>query len=90
MSGVYTVVIERDEDGYFVGHAPALPGCHTQAGSIGELMERMTEAITLWLEDETENGKRAEPAGTGRNSEIGCMTKMPRLTGERVVQSFPR
>ena len=53
MSGVYTVVIKRDEDGYFVGHAPALPGCHTQAGSIGELMERMTEAITLWLEDET-------------------------------------
>ena len=55
MSGVCTIVIERDEDGYFVGHAPALPGCHTQAGSIGELMERMTEAVTLWLEDETEN-----------------------------------
>ena len=50
MNGVCTIIIERDEDGYFVGHAPALPGCHTQAGSIDELMERMTEAITLWLE----------------------------------------
>ena len=55
MNGVYTIVIERDEDGYFVGHASALPGCHTQARSIDELMERMTEAITLWLEVDKEN-----------------------------------
>ena len=55
MNSVYTIIIERDEDGYFVGHAPALPGCHTQARSIDELMERMTEAITLWLEVEVEN-----------------------------------
>ena len=55
MSSVYTVVIEKDQDGYFVGHAPALPGCHTQAESIDELMERMLEAIVLWLEVESEN-----------------------------------
>lgn len=55
MSGVYTVVIEKDEDGWFVGHAPALPGCHTQAKSIDELMERMSEAISLWLEVERDN-----------------------------------
>ena len=55
MNGVYTIVIEKDEEGYFVGHAPALPGCHTQAESIDQLMERMTEAITLWLEVEQEN-----------------------------------
>ena len=55
MSGVYTVVIEKDQDGYFVGHATALPGCHPQAKSIDELMERMSEAIILWLEVESEN-----------------------------------
>ena len=55
MSDVYTVVIEKDEDGWFVGHAPALPGCHTQAKSIDELMERMSEAISLWLEAERDN-----------------------------------
>ena len=55
MSGVCTVVIEKDEDGWFVGHAPALPGCHTQAKSIDELMERMSEAISLWLEVERDN-----------------------------------
>ena len=55
MSDVYTVVIEKDEDGWFVGHAPALPGCHTQAKSVDELMERMSEAISLWLEVERDN-----------------------------------
>ena len=59
MHGVYTIVIEKDEDGWFVGHAPALPGCHTQAGSIDELMERMTEAITLWFE--VEGGHEPSP-----------------------------
>ena len=69
MSGVCTIVIERDEDGYFVGHAPALPGCHTQAGSIGELMERMTEAVTLWLETEWKCGPRAlELVGVQRST----------------------
>ena len=58
MNGVYTIVIEKDEEGYFVGHAPSLPGCHTQARSIDQLMERMEEAIALWLEVEKEN----EPA----------------------------
>ena len=50
MNETYTVVIERDEDGYYVGSVPALPGCHTQAKSIDQLMERMEEAIALWLE----------------------------------------
>ena len=58
MNGVYTIIIEKDEDGYFVGHAPALPECHTQTGSIDELMERVTEAIALWLQVERENEPR--------------------------------
>ena len=58
MNGVYTIIIEKDEDGYFVGHAPALPECHTQAGSIDGLMERVTEAIALWLQVERENEPR--------------------------------
>ena len=55
MNGAYTIIIEKDEDGYFVGHAPALPGCHTQARSVDQLMERMMEAIALWVELEKEN-----------------------------------
>ena len=54
MKNEYTILIEKDEDGYYVGSIPALPGCHTQAKSVDQLMERMEEAITLWLEVEQE------------------------------------
>lgn len=50
MSTEYTVVIEKDEDGFYVGSVPGLPGCHTQGTSIDQLIERMEEAIALWLE----------------------------------------
>jgi predicted RNase H-like HicB family nuclease len=46
----FTVVIERDEDGYLVGSVPSLPGCHTQARSMDELLERIREAIELCRE----------------------------------------
>ena len=46
----FTVVIERDEEGYLVGSVPALQGCHTQAKSMDELTERVKEAIQLCLE----------------------------------------
>ena len=47
----FDVVIERDAEGYFVGSVPACPGCHTQAKSLDVLVERMREAIELWLEE---------------------------------------
>ncbi len=50
----FTVIIERDEDGFFVGSVPSLKGCHTQARSLDDLMERMKEAIQLCLEVEGE------------------------------------
>jgi predicted RNase H-like HicB family nuclease len=46
----FTVVIERDEDGYFIGTVLQLKGCHTQARSLDELMERMNEAVKLCLD----------------------------------------
>ena len=48
----FSVVIEKDEDGYFVASVPALRGCHTQAKSLDVLMERIKEAIALCLEVE--------------------------------------
>ena len=50
MSKEFTVIIERDEDGYFVASVPQLKGCHTQAKSLDELTERIREAILLCLE----------------------------------------
>lgn len=50
MARQFTVVIERDDEGYLVGSVPALKGCHTQAKSMDELLERIREAIQLCLE----------------------------------------
>jgi predicted RNase H-like HicB family nuclease len=46
----FSVIIERDNAGYYVASVPALPGCHTQAKSLDDLMERVREAIELCLE----------------------------------------
>ena len=46
----FSVVIEKDEDGYFVATVPALRGCHTQAKSQDTLMKRIKEAVELCLE----------------------------------------
>jgi len=50
MTRQFDVVVERDSDGYFVASVPALPGCHTQAKSLDDLMARIREAIELCLE----------------------------------------
>ena len=51
MSREFTVIIERDAEGYFVATVPSLPGCHTQAKTRDELDRRLKEAIALCLED---------------------------------------
>jgi predicted RNase H-like HicB family nuclease len=54
MAREFTVIIEQDEEGYYVATAPQLHGCHTQARSLDELMVRIKEAIELCLEVEAE------------------------------------
>lgn len=48
----FTVLIEKDEDGYYVGSVPSLKGCHTQAKTMDELLHNMKEVIELCLEQE--------------------------------------
>ena len=59
MSTEYTIIIEKDEDGYYVGSVPALPGCHSQGKSIDQLLERIQEGITLWREVNGEDSPNA-------------------------------
>lgn len=50
MQRQFDVVIERDSDGFYVASVPRLPGCHTQARSLDEVIGRIREAIELCLE----------------------------------------
>ena len=43
MKREYTVIIEQDEEGWYVAEVPELYGCHTQAKSLDELMERVSK-----------------------------------------------
>jgi len=47
----FYVIIERDEDGFFVGEAPQLRACYSQGKTIDELMENIKEVIQLCLEE---------------------------------------
>jgi predicted RNase H-like HicB family nuclease len=54
MAQAYNVIIEKDNEGWFVSEVVELPGCHTQAKSIDELIERTKEAIKAYLETNLE------------------------------------
>lgn len=45
----FPVVIEQDEDGWYVGIVPDLKGCHTQARTLSELERRIKNAVKLCL-----------------------------------------
>ena len=47
-----TVVVEQDEDGFFVSSCPALKGCWSQGKTEEEAVANITEAIRGWLEAE--------------------------------------
>jgi predicted RNase H-like HicB family nuclease len=48
----YNFVIEKGEDGYLISEVVEIPGCHTQAKTMDQLIERTKEAIELCLEVE--------------------------------------
>ena len=62
----FDVVIERDEEGMYVASVPQLPGCHTDAPSLDELMAEIREAIELCLEVQGESPANLEFIGIQR------------------------
>ncbi len=62
----FSVIVHRDEEGLYVARVPELRGCHTQARSLDKLMERIREAIELWLEVEGPSASEAEFIGVQR------------------------
>ena len=64
----FSVVVHRDEEGYYVARVPELRGCHTQARSLDKLMQRIREAIELCLEVEGDASSNTEFIGVQRVS----------------------
>ncbi len=52
MKREYYVLIEKDEDGLFVGEVPQLRACYTQGRTIDELIKNIREVIELCVEEQ--------------------------------------
>ena len=59
----FYVLIEQDEDGFFVGEVPQLRACYAQGQTMDELLQNIREVIRLCLEDEPEPGELPEFVG---------------------------
>lgn len=62
----FDVLIERDSEGYYVATVLALRGCHTQARSLDQLMDRVREAIQVCLEVEGDDAQQLDFVGVQR------------------------
>ncbi len=52
-----TIIIEKDEDGYYA-YAPELEGCQSQGETLDETMANIEEAVQLYLETMTNEAIR--------------------------------
>jgi len=51
MKSEFSVIIEKDSEGYLVASVPELHGCYTQGKTMDELLTRVQEAIAVCLEE---------------------------------------
>ncbi len=54
----FTVLVEQDEDGWYVAKVPDLQGCATQGKTVAQALERIKEAIHACLGAEKEEPAR--------------------------------
>jgi predicted RNase H-like HicB family nuclease len=62
----FYVVIERDENGIYIGEVPQLKACYSQGETIDELMQNIREVIDMCLEELEEEETTTEFVGVQR------------------------
>jgi predicted RNase H-like HicB family nuclease len=60
MHNEFTAIIEQDDE-WFIGYCPEIPGANGQGHSIEECLENLGQAIALILEDRREDALRGVP-----------------------------
>ncbi len=48
----FDVIIDCDQEGYYIASVPQIQACHTQARSLDEVTRRIREALELCMEVE--------------------------------------
>ncbi|MXY81962.1 MAG: type II toxin-antitoxin system HicB family antitoxin, partial [Gemmatimonadetes bacterium] len=54
---LFTITVERDEDGVWITECPSIPGCVSQGQTKEEAVANIREAIQLCLEVRAERGQ---------------------------------
>lgn len=62
----FYVMIERDEDGIYIGEVSQLKACYSQGETIDILMQNMREVIEMCLEELEEEEVKTEFIGVQR------------------------
>lgn len=62
MASSYRVLIEPDEDGWYVTSVPELPGCVSQGRGLVAAVRNTADAIDAWLDVAAEEGARCGPS----------------------------
>ena len=83
----FRVLIEQDEDGFFVASVPAIPGCHTQGKTYEEVLENVKEVIELCLEEAKENKKYYDQIDWSETE--GIKMRFLGVTEVPIKQNFP-
>lgn len=56
----FKIIIEQDEDGYFVASVPSVPGCYSQGKTYEDAIKNVKEALELSLEIAKDNKTYAQ------------------------------
>jgi len=69
----FKVIIERDEDGWYVATVPSLPGCISQGKTEEEAKKNIKEAIKLHLSALAEEGVPIKPSKKVKETTVAVM-----------------
>ncbi|UCH80618.1 MAG: type II toxin-antitoxin system HicB family antitoxin [Nitrospiraceae bacterium] len=58
----YRILIEQDEDGYFVAECPSLPGCVSQGKTRAEAIDNIQDAIKGYIQSLKKHDEPVPPA----------------------------
>lgn len=53
MTKKFNIIIEKGQDGHLISEVVEIPGCHTQAKNMDDLLKRTKEAIELCIDEQT-------------------------------------
>lgn len=73
----FKIIIEQDEDSYFIASVPSVPGCYSQGKTYEEALKNVKEALQLCLDVAKDNSQYLQrivlPEQTPKEKFIGVI-----------------